>query len=56
MAKQKIKADTKLTVVMCVKFLIRSLKQHLAAIFSGNGRRGSHVDKFRSFERKKKTY
>ena len=40
----KNKADTKLTVVMCVRFL-----RHLAAISAGNRCHGRPVDKIRIF-------
>ena len=33
--KTKIKADTKLTIVMCSQIFIGSSQRHLAAIFAG---------------------
>ena len=47
LAKTKIKADTKLSVV---RFSIESLKRHLAAIFDGDRRRGRPVNRIRNFE------
>ena len=48
--KTKVKADTKLTVVMCCQIFDR---KSVSAIFGNDWRRGRPVDKIRNFEEKK---
>ena len=50
LSKNKIKAYTKLTVVMCCQIVDR---KSVAAIFGGDRRHGTSVDKIRNVEEKK---
>ena len=43
---------TKLTVVLCFRLLIGSLKRHLAAIYGGDRRHGRPVGNIRNFDKK----
>ena len=52
LGKSKIKAYTKLTVVMCCQIVDKKSVGHLAAISGGNRRRGTLADKIRNFDEK----
>ena len=56
LAKTKMKAYTKLTVIMCCQIIARKSEAQLAqlaAISGGERRRGTPVDKIRNFGEKK---
>ena len=53
LVKTKMKAYTKLTVVMCCQIVDRKSVAPSSAIFGGDRRRGTPVDKIRNFEEKK---
>ena len=52
LVKIKMKAGTKLTVVICCQILARKSVRHLATIFGGDRCRGRPVGKIRNFEEK----
>ena len=49
----KMKADTKLTVVMCYQIVARKSVAPSSGDFRRHWRRGTPVDKIRNFEEKK---
>ena len=53
LGKTKMKAYTKLTVLMCCQIVARKSVAPSRAIFVGDWCRGTPVDKIRNFEKKK---